>query len=812
MKPSIISKKILIVFLLIFIAAGNFVATFAYWADSIISSQTVSTSNLDVGQWLEGTQIWTTDDFIEMITTKNNTGVYTLATDLDFNNITPETWTQTKDTVFSGSFNANNYMISNITLEDYRGIFGILDGATINNLMLDQIDIDYTTNDSYTSGLLAGRIQGNNNIIDGITITNSNISNDDTLSGGLIGFASPSGTASGSASISNINILNTDISGGFSLTNYGNGGLIATANNFTLDIDNINLDVDVTSTSTSNAGGLIGSVIGTSTLDVDDINISNSTIEVLGNDNSLGAGGLIGLLNGNDHTFNNSSITNTTITSQAHSGGVIGYANGSSDSLSIDTLSITSSDILSTVEDDTSGAGGVIGVLNDYDASLSNIDVSATITASNNANAGGLIAVSTSSSSLDVDQTHISNTIITISGTDTSLGAGGMIGLLNGDNHTFDDVSVNQTVITSSAISGGLIGYANETNGQLSISDIEVLNSNISSSVSGTSTGIGGIIAFASGYNLDINDATVSSIIQSNASNAGGVIGFINNTATSNLSQITITQSTINSDATSGNNASGGIIGLVNGDGHTLSDIDINQSNITGDSSIGGVIGRSETSNNGTITINKASVTNNQMTSTLTSGTAGAGGLIGRNRYFAFDISDIYIDSSISVARSNIGGLIGFSRYGDFTVSRVVVVADFTIYDASTTNNRGAAGLIGRNRNVTASNIEDVFITGYFQAKVNGSNTEVGILVSINDNLNVTNARSAEISYELDSGTVNVTSQTLYDHMLGQNPAYSTYTTSLNTISNSYWTSNFQNIVNSSLWTYNSTTHIYELI
>jgi len=811
MKPSILSKKILIIFLLIFIAAGNFVATFAYWADSITGDQIVSTGNIDVGQWLEGTQIWTTDDFIEMITTDNNTGVYTLATDLDFNNITPATWTQTKDTVFSGSFDANNYMISNISLEDYRGIFGILDGATVKNLMLDQIDIDYTTNDNYTSGILAGRLQGENNVIDQITITNSTISNDNTLAGGLIGFASPSGTTSGSASISNIDILNSDISGGFSLTTYGNGGLIATANNFALDIDNINLSVDVVSTSTSNAGGLIGSVIGTSTLDVDDINISNSTIETQGNDTSLGAGGLIGLLNDNNHTFDNSSITSTTVTSQAHSGGVIGYANGSSDSLSIDTLTMTDTNVISSVEDATSGAGGVIGVLNDYDATLSNLDVSATVTATANANAGGLIAVSSDSSSLDIDQVNILNANITVLGTDTTLGAGGMVGILNGDNHTFDDVSVNQTIITSSAISGGLIGYANETNGQLSINDIEVLNSNISSSVSGTSTGVGGIIAIADGYQVNINDATISSIIQANASNAGGAIGFINNTVTSNLSQITITQSTINSDSTNGNNASGGVIGLVNGDGHTLSNIDVNQSNITGDSSIGGVIGRSETSDNGTITISQVSITNNQMTSTLTSGTSGAGGLIGRNRYFAFDISDIYINTSISVARSNIGGLIGFSRYGDFTVNRVVVVADFTIYNAGTTNNRGAAGLIGRNRDVTASDIEDVFITGYFQAKVSGSDTEVGILVSTDDDLNVINVRSAEVSYELDSGTVNVTSETLYNQMLGQNPAYATYTTSLNTISNSYWTTNFQNITNSSLWTYNSITHVYEL-
>lgn len=944
MRNFIVRKKLIILLLLIMLAAGNFAATFAYWANSILGDDEIATSQVDLGQWLDGIQIWTTDDFIEMITTDNNTNTYTLATDLDFNNITPATWTQTKDITFNGSFNALNHKISNISLDDYRGIFGILEDATVINLVLDSVDIDYTVNDNYTSGILAGRLQGTNNLIDNITIINSEIDNDNVLAGGLIGYASPlSGT--GSATISNINILDTTISGGFDNASYGNGGLISTVNNFNLTLENIQMDVDITSINDSHAGGLIGSVIGSTVLDVNQVTISDSIIETLGTDTSLGAGGAIGflqstghqlenmtveqsqissaslsgglighvdqssgtlsidhinidgvdvtsstsntnggaggligvidgsttqitnttidanvlstgsahaggisavvtdtseisldtidindasisitgigttlgaggaigLLNGTDHTFNQVYVNDTSITSTSLSGGLIGYADGNADSFSATVIDISNTNISTTLSDTDAGTGGLIGVLNGYTTDLDQVSIQAVVTSTNDAYAGGLIGISTTTSSLSIDDTNVTSSTITSGTTSDTLAVGGFVGLLQGSSHTLTNITLSQSTVNSIARTGGIIGYASQASGQLDINGVDVLNSNISSSVSGITTGVGGVIGFSDQYQISISDAQISSSISSTASNAGGIFGYVNATSIIDLSDITITGATINSDATSGSNGSGGLIGLLYGDGHQISNVSVINSTLTSDTSVGGIIGRSE-SKDSLVTISQVNVSNNQISSTLTSGTSGAGGLIGRNRFYTFDISDIYVDSSISVARSNIGGLIGFSRYGEFTFNRIVIFADFSIYNAGTTNNRGAGGLIGRNRDVTSSTVNDVFVTGYFQAKITGSDTVVGILVSTNDNLNFTNVRSAEISYELTSGETLVTSETLYDQMLGQNPTYaSTYTTYRSSLTNAYWTSNFQNITNSSLWSYNAATHLYEL-
>jgi hypothetical protein len=945
MHKFMVKRKLIIITLLLFLTMSNFFITFAYWASSVSGDIDTSNGEVGIGDWLTGNQIWSTDDFIEMITTDNNTETYTLAIDLDFNNITPATWTQTKDITFQGSFDAGNHTISNVDLDDYRGIFGILDGATVKNIVFDNINIDYTTNDSYTTGILAGRMKGTNNVIENITITNSSMINDDVLAGGLIGYLSPdSGT--GSATIKDINISNTTVSGGFSNTSYGNGGLVSTVNNFDLTLENINVSADVTSTSDSNVGGLFGSVIGTSVLDIDGANISdsnltisgtgttlgaggaigllqntghslsnitvsqteissaslsggligyanqtsgtlniddidivttivdtsisdassgaggligvlngytanisnttigadvtsssnahaggvaavitstatlylsaidinNTDVSIQGTGSTLGAGGAIGLLNGDNHEFIDIDITNTTISSASLSGGLIGYANEDASTLNIDTINLSGSTISTSISDASSGAGGLIGVVNGYEALISNISVSAQISSTGDAHAGGITAVATSTSELNIDSSIVTGSIITISGTDTTLGAGGFVGLLNGSTHTFTNIDVINSTVSSVSLSGGVIGYANQASGTLNMIGVDVTGSNISSSISVTAAGVGGVIASVNGYELNLSQAVVSSTVSATSSNAGGLLGFVSSTAVLDLEDIAVTSSNINTDTTSSLMGSGGVIGLMYGDGHAIENIRISNTTITSDTSVGGIIGRSE-QNGGSATINNVSIINTPMSSTLTSGTSGAGGLIGRNRYYNFTVNDFYIETSISVTSSNIGGLIGFSRYGEFTFNRIVVFADFIITDPLTTANRGTSGIIGRNRDETSSSVTDVFVTGYFKARVDGSDVSVGILNVINDDLTYSNVRSAQISYYLSSSsTIAVTTETLYDNMIGQNPTYSsTYTALRSSLTTSYWTSNFSNITGSALWTYNATSHLYEI-
>jgi hypothetical protein len=58
--------------------------SFAYWASSLSGNQNVGDGTLTLGDWYDGIPIFTTDEFIQVITTPNNTNTYVLARDLIF--------------------------------------------------------------------------------------------------------------------------------------------------------------------------------------------------------------------------------------------------------------------------------------------------------------------------------------------------------------------------------------------------------------------------------------------------------------------------------------------------------------------------------------------------------------------------------------------------------------------------------------------------------------------------------------------------------------------------------------------------------
>jgi hypothetical protein len=296
--------------------------SFAFWASSIAGYEEDAASNIAINSWYDAIPIYTTSEFIEVITTDGNTSAYVLARNLDFNHITPPEWIQTKDIKFMGSLDGLGHSISNISLTDYRGVFGILDGATIKNLTLNAVNINYTLADNYTTGILAGRMQGTGNLIENVRINNSSVSNTSVFAGGLIGYASPlSGT--GTATISNVKITGTTVTGGYSGNAYGNGGLFGTVNAFEMTIDDVYVEANVTSNSLASAGGLIGSTLAGTTIDINRAVIfSNIVVLSTTNDATVGSGGLIGRHQGtataNDVFFSGflrAYVTNPTKTS-----------------------------------------------------------------------------------------------------------------------------------------------------------------------------------------------------------------------------------------------------------------------------------------------------------------------------------------------------------------------------------------------------------------------------------------------------------------------------------------------------------------
>lgn len=287
------SKKHIIIILLVINMLFSTGMSFAYWASSISGNQNVGDGTLTLGDWYDGIPIFTTDEFIQVITTPNNANTYVLARDLDFQNVTPPAWTQTKDIIFLGSLDGNGKTISNVNLTNYRGIFGVLQGATIKNLTLDGITINYTLTDNYTVGILAGRMQGTGNVIENIRIRNSSVTNT-ILAGGVIGFASPlSGT--GTATMTNIKVQNTTITGAFANAVYGTGGIIGTVNAFNITMSDIYVEATITSNAISSVGGIIGASLAGSTISLTRAVVySNARFRAWSSDTNVFVGGVIG--------------------------------------------------------------------------------------------------------------------------------------------------------------------------------------------------------------------------------------------------------------------------------------------------------------------------------------------------------------------------------------------------------------------------------------------------------------------------------------------------------------------------------------
>lgn len=167
-------------------------------------------------------------------------GKYILMADLDMTDVAFEPIGQTSSASFKGTFDGNYHKISNLKIESssqYVGMFGYINGGTIKNLLLENVNIKGTN--TYVGGLAGNNYSG--------TITNVGITGEVTSTnnyvGGLIG--NNNGTITNAYSTATV-------SGGTSNV----GGLVG--NNYSGNITNSYAVGKVTATGTSNIGGLVG--------------------------------------------------------------------------------------------------------------------------------------------------------------------------------------------------------------------------------------------------------------------------------------------------------------------------------------------------------------------------------------------------------------------------------------------------------------------------------------------------------------------------------------------------------------------------
>ncbi|MBU1143677.1 MAG: InlB B-repeat-containing protein [Firmicutes bacterium] len=226
--------------------------------------------------------ISTVEQFHYMATVES-TYSYVLTNNLDF---TTYTWVDT-GAAFKGSFNGQNYTISNLSIQatnGYGGIFARANGATIQNLHIDNLDVFTTAR----AGGLVGRVENGDTTIENIVIKNSSIEgNDSNGVGGLIGLVSRS------TMVFNVAII----------------------------------DTTVTNTSQKNVGGLVGRV-DSAPMIADDIFISGVTVSSANTGTSdVAASAVVGYIRDNVNSIFSGVrivVLDTTVSGNA-GGAFVGY-------------------------------------------------------------------------------------------------------------------------------------------------------------------------------------------------------------------------------------------------------------------------------------------------------------------------------------------------------------------------------------------------------------------------------------------------------------------------------------------------------
>jgi uncharacterized repeat protein (TIGR02543 family) len=128
----------------------------------------------------------TTAEQFHYMATVESTYSYVLANDIDF---TTFDWVATGAS-FKGSFDGQMFTISNLLINattGYGGIFARANGALIQNLIIDNLDVVTTAR----AGGLVGRVENTSTTIENVVIMNSSIEGADSNGvGGLIGLVS----------------------------------------------------------------------------------------------------------------------------------------------------------------------------------------------------------------------------------------------------------------------------------------------------------------------------------------------------------------------------------------------------------------------------------------------------------------------------------------------------------------------------------------------------------------------------------------------------------------------------------------------
>lgn len=453
-------------------------------------------------------------------------------------------------------FDGNNKTVSNLA----GPLFYLIKG-TVKDLTLDNF------NATGYRGVLAEYIQGTDNLVSNITITNGTVDSGKDNTGGLIGTINSSGTT---ATITNCTVSDTDVTG-TGVT----GGLIGFADAKVTVSGCTYTDGTVKSTSNRYCGGLFGST-GNNASVITDCHVKNATIEAA----SDRVGGFIGQLQSNvqikgctvgtssQRVIVKSKATGKTVNVGGFVGVCYGTVTKNGDVRSQAFVTITSSNETAAT---SVNIGGFAGYLDRCTIEYSDAD--ADMSSLIGQQVGGFGAWLTGNNTKIDNCTSNSN----VKGNNYT---GGFIGNTSAHNHIVTNNTASGTVTGAATVGGfaGMIsqgtwagnsasctvsgttnigGFAGQINGNVTVS-----RSSYSGETTATGNVCGGFTAIASN-GATINDCYTTGTLSGATRKRGGIAGHVDAGTVS----INRCYSTIN---ISNNFEMGGLVGVVGVDTFTM--------------------------------------------------------------------------------------------------------------------------------------------------------------------------------------------------------------------------------------------------
>ena len=368
--------------------------------------------------------------------------------------------------------------------------------------------------------------------------------------------------------------------------------------------------------------GLFGYVYSQSSsysITIKNIGITNSFIQ--GYQYVGGVVGYAGLYTTITNCYNTGSVSGS-----SNIGGVVGYAY-----VSFGAITITNCYNTGSVESSGDYVGGVVGYASASSGTTTITNCYNTGTVSGSSRVGGVVGYAGNAT--------ITNCYNTGSVESSGDFVGGVVGYASGTTTTITNCYNTGSVESSGDQVGGVVGYAAGTK--------TITNCYNTGAVSGSGNYVGGVVGSAD-LNTTIESCYNTGTV-SNSSYVGGVVGSSSDTTITNC----YNRGTVTSTAT-GDSYVGGVVGYAGS--NTTIESCYNTGDISGSSSVGGVVGRAWGT---TITI-----TNCYNTGSVESSGYQVGGVVGR-AYGAsgtITITNCYNTGDVS-GSSSVGGVVG-SAYG----------------------------------------------------------------------------------------------------------------------------------------------------